>query len=166
MQKDSSKSKKALNGQPKYKIGYVADQVGLTVGTIRLYEARGLILVQRAPSGHRIFDDSDIERLKAIQRLIKEFGLNIEGICRLIALLPCWEVHHCLDEVVQECKAIRSSNEPCWIAHDSMCQPQDIQKCRSCEMYLSTLHVHEMKKILYPQLLQIEQSRADADNDK
>jgi len=132
-----------------YKIGAVARKLGIAVGTVRLYEARGLILVQRTSTKQRYYDDSDIQRLACIQKLIKRHGLNIEGICRLAALLPCWNIHECPDDLVKQCRAIRWSNKPCWATRSGGCKNFDTQTCRSCSVY-TAMSAASLKKSFTP----------------
>ena len=62
----------------------------ISVHTIRLYEHSGLILIRRNSSGRRIFSEWDIERLRCIRRMIIEDKLNIEGIRKILSMIPCW----------------------------------------------------------------------------
>ena len=66
-------------GQPKYTISIVADIVGLHEQSLRMYERRGLIRPQRSEGNIRLFSDEDVERVRAIQRLINDLGVNLAG---------------------------------------------------------------------------------------
>jgi MerR family transcriptional regulator/heat shock protein HspR len=48
--------------------------------TLRLYEARGLITPSRSPKNTRLYSQRDVERLKRIQRMTSEDGLNLAGV--------------------------------------------------------------------------------------
>ncbi|MHC4710150.1 MAG: MerR family transcriptional regulator, partial [Planctomycetota bacterium] len=83
---------------PLVSIGALAQQVGLSVSAVRKYENDGLILAHRTDSGHRLFSYEDISRVQNIQHLIQDLGLNTEGIRRMQALLPCWDLLPCSAE--------------------------------------------------------------------
>ena len=65
--------------QPKYTISVVAEIVGLHEQSLRMYERRGLIQPQRSGGNIRLFSDEDVERVRAIQRLINDLGVNLAG---------------------------------------------------------------------------------------
>jgi MerR family transcriptional regulator/heat shock protein HspR len=44
-----------------------------------MYEARGLVRPARTPGGTRLYSENDVERLRLIQRLTTELGLNLAG---------------------------------------------------------------------------------------
>jgi MerR family transcriptional regulator/heat shock protein HspR len=48
--------------------------------TLRMYEARGLIAPQRSPKNTRLYSQRDVERLRRIQRMTSEEGLNLAGV--------------------------------------------------------------------------------------
>ena len=54
--------------------------------TLRIYEARGLIKPQRSPKQTRLYSQRDVERLRRIQELTTEFGMNLAGVERVLAL--------------------------------------------------------------------------------
>ena len=54
--------------------------------TLRIYESRGLVRPGRTPGGTRLYSERDLERLRAIQRLTTELGLNLAGVQRVLAL--------------------------------------------------------------------------------
>ncbi len=87
---------------PLISIGTLADKVGLSVSAIRKYEVAGLIIPHRTNSGHRMFSYEDLTRIRVIQHMIKEIGFNAEGIRRLQALLPCWDLLPCKNKVRDE----------------------------------------------------------------
>jgi len=65
--------------QPKYTISIVAELVGLHEQSLRMYERRGLVQPQRSEGNIRLFSDEDVERVRAIQRLINDLGVNLAG---------------------------------------------------------------------------------------
>jgi MerR family transcriptional regulator/heat shock protein HspR len=54
--------------------------------TLRMYEARGLIEPQRSPKGTRLYSQEDVERLRRIQEMTCELGLNLAGVERVLEL--------------------------------------------------------------------------------
>ena len=68
-----------MNDRPIYMISVAADLVGMHPQTLRIYEQKGLVRPQRTPGGTRLYSESDVERLRIIQRLTGELGLNLAG---------------------------------------------------------------------------------------
>jgi len=66
--------------RPIYMISVAADLVGMHPQTLRMYETKGLVRPQRTPGGTRLYSEADIERLRIIQRLTTELGLNLAGV--------------------------------------------------------------------------------------
>ena len=66
--------------RPRYMISVAADLVGMHPQTLRLYENKGLVRPQRTPGGTRLYSEDDIDRLRIIQRLTTEVGLNLAGV--------------------------------------------------------------------------------------
>jgi MerR family transcriptional regulator/heat shock protein HspR len=67
-------------------ISVAADLVGMHPQTLRLYEARGLVRPGRTPGGTRLYSDADVERLRLVQRLTTELGLNLAGVEHVLRL--------------------------------------------------------------------------------
>jgi MerR family transcriptional regulator/heat shock protein HspR len=67
-------------------ISVAAELVGMHPQTLRLYEAKGLVRPARTPGGTRLYSESDLERLKLIQRLTTELGLNLAGVEHVLRL--------------------------------------------------------------------------------
>ncbi len=72
--------------RPRYMISVAAELVGMHPQTLRLYEAKGLVRPARTPGGTRLYSDADIERLRLIQRLTTELGLNLAGVEQVLRL--------------------------------------------------------------------------------
>ena len=72
--------------RPRYMISVAAELVGMHPQTLRLYEARGLVRPGRTPGGTRLYSDGDVERLRVIQRLTTELGLNLAGVEHVLRL--------------------------------------------------------------------------------
>jgi DNA-binding transcriptional MerR regulator len=71
--------------QERYRIGEVAERVGVTTRTIRYYEELGLVgpPVARTKGTHRLYTDADITRLEELIRLRDLLGLSLEEIVAL-----------------------------------------------------------------------------------
>jgi MerR family transcriptional regulator/heat shock protein HspR len=54
--------------------------------TLRIYEERGLIKPARSPKQTRLYSQRDVERLRRIQELTTQFGMNLAGVERVLAL--------------------------------------------------------------------------------
>jgi MerR family transcriptional regulator/heat shock protein HspR len=54
--------------------------------TLRMYEARGLIEPQRSPKGTRLYSHKDVQRLRRIQEMTAELGMNLAGVERVLEL--------------------------------------------------------------------------------
>jgi MerR family transcriptional regulator/heat shock protein HspR len=67
-------------------ISVAAELVGMHPQTLRLYEGRGLVRPARTPGGTRLYSDLDLERLRLIQKLTTELGLNLAGVEHVIRL--------------------------------------------------------------------------------
>src|SRR5213079_358393 len=72
--------------RPRYMISVAADLVGMHPQTLRIYEQKGLVRPKRTAGNTRLYSEADIERLKLIQRLTTEIGLNLAGVERVLHL--------------------------------------------------------------------------------
>ena len=72
--------------RPRYMISVAAELVGMHQQTLRMYESRGLVRPGRTPGGTRLYSDADLERLRVIQRLTTELGLNLAGVEHVLRL--------------------------------------------------------------------------------
>ena len=72
--------------RPRYMISVAADLVGMHPQTLRIYETKGLVRPGRTPGGTRLYSEADLERLRAIQRLTTEVGLNLAGVQRVLSM--------------------------------------------------------------------------------
>jgi MerR family transcriptional regulator/heat shock protein HspR len=75
-----------MDERPRYMISVAAELVGMHPQTLRIYEAKGLVRPRRTPGGTRLYSERDLDRLRAIQRLTTELGLNLAGVERVLAL--------------------------------------------------------------------------------
>src|SRR6266540_6656371 len=63
-----------------FMISVAAELAGMHPQTLRMYEARGLITPKRSPKNTRLYSYEDVERLRRIQRMTAEEGLNLAGV--------------------------------------------------------------------------------------
>src|SRR4029078_9883680 len=75
-----------MNDRPMYMISVAAELAGMHPQTLRTYENKGLVRPKRTPGGTRLYSEADVDRLKIIQRLTTELGLNLAGV-QLVAQL-------------------------------------------------------------------------------
>lgn len=68
------------NEDPCYVISIAARMVGMHQQTLRYYERVGLIEPSRSRGNIRLYSPSDINRLRQIQRLISDLGVNLAGV--------------------------------------------------------------------------------------
>jgi MerR family transcriptional regulator, heat shock protein HspR len=69
-----------MDERPRYMISVAADLVGMHPQTLRIYEQKGLVRPKRTPGNTRLYSERDVERLRLIQRLTGELGLNLAGV--------------------------------------------------------------------------------------
>jgi MerR family transcriptional regulator/heat shock protein HspR len=67
-------------------ISVAAELVGMHPQTLRIYEQKGLIQPRRTPGGTRLYSDADLVRLRLIQQLTTELGLNLAGVEHVLRL--------------------------------------------------------------------------------
>ena len=65
---------------PCYAISVVARMVEVHPQTLRYYERVGLITPQRSRGNRRLYSPRDVERLRAIVRLVDDLGVNLAGV--------------------------------------------------------------------------------------
>jgi MerR family transcriptional regulator/heat shock protein HspR len=75
-----------MDDRPRYMISIAAELVGMHPQTLRIYEAKGLVRPKRTRGNTRLYSEADLERLRTIQRLTTELGLNLAGVERVLAL--------------------------------------------------------------------------------
>jgi MerR family transcriptional regulator/heat shock protein HspR len=67
-------------------ISVAAELADMHPQTLRMYEARGLIEPKRSPKGTRLYSHKDVERLRRIQEMTAELGMNLAGVERVFEL--------------------------------------------------------------------------------
>jgi MerR family transcriptional regulator/heat shock protein HspR len=69
-----------------YMISVAAELAGMHPQTLRIYEARGLIQPMRSPKNTRLYSQEDVDRLRRIQELTSELGMNLAGVEKVFEL--------------------------------------------------------------------------------
>jgi MerR family transcriptional regulator/heat shock protein HspR len=69
-----------------FMISVAAELAEMHPQTLRMYEARGLITPKRSPKGTRLYSQADVDRLRRIQELTAEVGMNLAGVERVFEL--------------------------------------------------------------------------------
>lgn len=120
--------------RPVYTIGTAAEILDVHPRTLRLYEDAGLLRPARK-NNRRFYTANDLTWISCIRYMIHEQGLNQEGLRRLLALIPCWQMKACPSEAKERCAACTSRSTPCW---DLARRDGDESKeCYHCAVYLS-----------------------------
>jgi MerR family transcriptional regulator/heat shock protein HspR len=69
-----------------YMISVAAELAGMHPQTLRIYEQRGLITPKRSAGQTRLYSREDVERLRRIQELTSELGMNLAGVEKVFEL--------------------------------------------------------------------------------
>jgi len=132
---------------PLFPISVAAKLLGISVHTLRMYEKEGLIVPFKKESNHRLYSNSDIERLSCIRNTINESKISIAGIKSIYSLIPCWEITGCSESDRVKCDAYKSHSSPCWsFKHtENVCAGLN---CRNCEVYKNFIENGSLKEKL------------------
>src|SRR5919202_240058 len=69
-----------------FMISVAAELADMHPQTLRIYEQRGLITPKRSPKGTRLYSQSDVDRLRRIQQMTAELGMNLAGVERVLEM--------------------------------------------------------------------------------
>lgn len=72
---------------PVYMIGVAAQLCGIHPQTLRQYERLGLVIPSRVGAKNRLYSEADIQRVRRIQRLTQEMGVNLAGVELILRML-------------------------------------------------------------------------------
>ena len=75
-----------IDERPRYMISVAAELVGMHPQTLRMYEQKGLVQPKRTAGNTRLYSEADLERLRLIQKLTGELGLNLAGVEAVLGL--------------------------------------------------------------------------------
>ncbi len=117
----------------------------ISVHTLRHYEREGLILPYKSDSNQRWYSKEDIDRLRCIRSAIRDQRLSIEGIKRIHAMIPCWQMRGCSEHDRANCEAFLGHERGCW-SYDHKQNSCTSNDCRLCEVYRSSVNCEEIKK--------------------
>ena len=116
--------------QPLYPIGIISELLNVHPETVRSWEKYDVVQPQRR-SGKRFYSDSDLKRMRFIQRLTEE-GLNLPAIRHYLQLYPCWRMDDCPGCMHRSQDA--TCAKPCWKEEGTYCQVYgDQDMCLNCE---------------------------------
>jgi MerR family transcriptional regulator/heat shock protein HspR len=91
-----------------FMISVAAELAEMHPQTLRMYEARGLIEPSRSPKGTRLYSHTDVERLRRIQQMTVEMGLNLAGVERVLELeAQLGEAHARLEALARQAELAR-----------------------------------------------------------
>ncbi len=100
------------SGRGVFMISVAAELAEMHPQTLRMYEQRGLIAPQRSPKGTRLYSQTDVDRLRRIQQMTTDLGLNLAGVERVLALEEQLErTQQSLEQLEQRSSAVRAELE-------------------------------------------------------
>jgi MerR family transcriptional regulator/heat shock protein HspR len=143
------------NYEPIYPIRTAAKLLNISVHTLRMYEKESLIIPFKKSTNHRLYSNSDIERIKCIRSAINELKISINGIKTIYSMMPCWEVINCSKEDRSKCGAFLLHSGPCWAVKGeyTVCASKD---CRNCSVYRDFGNCGSVKKFIRNKLAEKE----------
>jgi MerR family transcriptional regulator/heat shock protein HspR len=127
---------KDKSNMPLYPIGIVADLIGTTEQTLRLYEKHALIKPARR-NKNRYYSENDIKWLQYLRDLIHNQKISIEGIKKLLNYLPCWEMTDCNEKKRIKCSAYTDRTKSCWELNKKIYRRKVKTPCEDCIVFLS-----------------------------
>jgi MerR family transcriptional regulator, heat shock protein HspR len=126
--------KNVLNTKPVYTISTAAELLEVSIPTLRLYEKEKLIVPYKKESNQRLYSESDLEKIRCIRKAINEDKISIEGIKRIFALIPCWDIIKCSAKERKNCEAYKGHLLPCW-SYKHKSNACSGRECRDCVVY-------------------------------
>jgi len=81
-------------------IGVVAELLQVHPQTLRIYEREGLIVPSRSKGNTRLYSQEDVEHLKLVIRLTRDFGVNLAGVEMILQMI--WRGRSFRSEEIQE----------------------------------------------------------------
>jgi MerR family transcriptional regulator, heat shock protein HspR len=95
-----------MDDRPRYMISVAAELVSMHPQTLRVYESKGLIRPKRTGGNTRLYSEADLERLRLIQQLTNELGLNLAGVEQVLRLQDeVQRMRRMLDRMEREMRA-------------------------------------------------------------
>ncbi|OGX22817.1 MAG: hypothetical protein A3K54_05220 [Omnitrophica WOR_2 bacterium RBG_13_44_8] len=91
------------DGKAVFVISIAAELADVHPQTLRIYERKGLIRPVRTASNIRLFSEEDIEKLKLIQKMTQDEGVNLAGVKRILELdKTVKEMHGMIENMERE----------------------------------------------------------------
>lgn len=115
--------------RPVYPISVAAELAGVHPRTLYMYEKQQLLIPARRGTW-RFYSEADLAWIRVIRFLLHEAGINIAGLQRLLALIPCAELRDLSAERCQGCPKTRTKSMPCWAV-----STRGDRKCHECKVY-------------------------------
>ncbi len=132
---------------PVFTIGIASEKLGISTHSFRQYENEGLILSYKTKTGRRRYSQMELDKVKCIKKMIKEQGLNFEGIRQLMAIIPCWKLRKCGTKTMEKCRFYENRLRPCWSTEEKCSNP--LPDCRDCDVYRKLISCEDIKKLIY-----------------
>lgn len=125
--------------RPLFMISVAAELAEMHPQTLRMYERRGLIRPQRSLKSTRLYSLQDVERLRRIQQLVSEYGLNLAGVERVLEMEEKLAVmERKLERLRVEMEQLASAaQEQLEAAHRSY-RKELVPVCRAGQMIITT----------------------------
>ncbi len=130
---------------PLYPIRVVSELLNVNEQTLRVYEKNGLIRPFRRKRD-RYYSANDVVWLKCLRRFLKQDGINLRGIERLLRLVPCYSISPCEDCPNCTAHIKRSLLGTDENTQESKTQPNDL--CPHCHSQLVSLQRKEKDLLL------------------
>jgi MerR family transcriptional regulator, heat shock protein HspR len=138
------------NDEPVFSIGTAAKLSGCSVHTLRMYEREGLIIPFKKESKQRLYSKADLERIDCIRTSIKEKKMTVEGIKKVLSLIPCWAIVKCTEKDRENCAAYIGYEKPCWGYNhkDNTCSERECAACDVYRGYTNCMSIKDQLKVL------------------
>ena len=99
--------------EPCYVISIAARMVGMHAQTLRYYERAGLLTPSRSRGSRRLYSTADIARVREIQRLINDLGVNLAGVDVIFRMRErMLQLEAELEETRRELQRLRNTRLP------------------------------------------------------
>jgi MerR family transcriptional regulator, heat shock protein HspR len=125
--------------RPLFMISVAAELAEMHPQTLRMYERRGLIRPQRSSKSTRLYSFEDVEKLRRIQQLVSEYGLNLAGVERVLDMEEKLAVMERRLEVLRvEMQQLASEAQAQLEAVHRSYRKELVPVCRASEMIITT----------------------------
>ena len=92
-----------ISKRPLYTISIVAGLLGVCCATLRLWEKKGLISINRIGK-NRFYSEYDLSQLNRVKNLLQKEHINIAGVKNILGSSTCWEIKNCPEQERRVCK--------------------------------------------------------------